>query len=71
METEFLPRKGTMDGWVRTEAIGSVATPLGMPVDYLRFSGFSEPGIDGVGVGGIEKPNGLCQDPKADRQIVG
>jgi hypothetical protein len=60
-----------MDGWGRIEAIASVATPCRVPSDYLRFSDFSEPGIDGALEGGIENPTDLCQDPKDDRQIVG
>jgi hypothetical protein len=42
-----------------------------MPSDYLRFSDFSEPGIDGTLESGIENPTGLCQDLKDDRQIAG
>jgi hypothetical protein len=59
------------------ELVGSIqgnavnATPAWMKSDYLRFSDFSEPGIDDTGVAGIENPSGLCQDPKDDRQIAG
>ena len=60
-----------MNGWGRSKAIGFVATIPWVPLDYLRFSDFSEPGIDGTLESGIENPTGLCQDLKDDRQIAG
>ncbi len=60
-----------MNGWGRSKAIGFVATIPWVPLDYLRFSDFSEPGIDGKLVGGIENPKAFCRNPKNDRRIAG